>query len=452
MKTLRLSRDRKKLEDFLARRETKLADAVRVVEKICREIRANGDKSLLKYIKRFDSWPIKTIPQIKVTRQEIREAYREVDKRFLESLRLAKANVEDFHGRQKKGRETWHEEKGGLMIGEQYSSLEKVGVYVPGGRACYPSTALMNIIPAKVAGVREVTVTTPPSHEGSINPYVLVSADMAGASRIFKVGGAQAIAAMAFGTKTIAGVDKIVGPGNMYVAAAKLVVQQETSVGIDMLAGPTEIMIIADEKARTEFVVADMLSQAEHGSDSIAIVVTTSEGLAKDIPREIGKQMKKLKRFDVIEACLRENGLIIIAGSIDESIELANSIAPEHLELQVGRPWECMQKVKNAGAVFLGDYTPGCFGDYLAGPNHVLPTGGRARFSSPLGIDDFMKKTNFVFSDRTELRRLSDAVERFAECEGFDAHAEAIRIRMRGRAGQAPPLRERRADVQGRSA
>lgn len=430
MKVLRLSRDKKKLESFLKKREGEIAEVMPVVEKICEDVRRKGDEALLKYTKKFDRWPMKKTSQLKVTKKEIRQAYRSVDQSFLNALKLAKANIEDFHQRQKKGRETWHHEKNGLIIGEKYMPLEKVGVYGPGGRAYYPSTMLMNIIPAKVAGVEKIIVATPPSKEGKINPYVLVSADTAGADEIFKIGGAQAIAAMAFSTKTIPKVDKIVGPGIAYVAVAKLLVQQKTDVGIDMVAGPTEIMIIADENAKAKFIVADLVSQAEHGVDSMAILATTSERLARDIPRRIKRYIEKLKRSDSIEKCLIENGIILIVDNINAAVKAANWIAPEHLELQVARPWECMKKIRNAGAIFLGDYTPGPLGDYLAGPNHVLPTGGRARFSSPLGIDDFIKRTNFIFSDRAELKRSRDTIATLANCEGFDAHAKAIGARF----------------------
>ena len=426
MKMFRLSRDRKKLDDFLANRERKMIEVIPVVREICKEVRENGDKAVLRYMKKFDGITLKDPSRLKIGKKEIKDAYQKVDTEFLRALEIAKGNIENFHLRQKNGRESWHEEEGGQIIGENYSPLERVGVYTPGGKASYPSTALMNIIPAKVSGVQEILVATP-----NINPYVLVAIDMAGASQIFRVGGAHAIAAMAFGTKTIPKVDKIVGPGNMYVATAKLIVQLETSVGIDMVAGPTEIMIIADGKARPDFAVADMLSQAEHGADSVIIVATTSEEFARKIQTEVKRQIKKLKRSDIVEQCLRENGAIVTVNDLSEAIELANDIAPEHLELQVARPWECMKQIKNAGAVFLGDYSPVTLGDYLAGPNHVLPTGGRAKFSSPLGVDDFLKKTNVIFCDKSHIKHSASAITRLAECEGLDAHAEAIRIRLK---------------------
>ncbi len=432
IKTLSLEKDRKKLELFLAKRQTDITGVMPVVERICEEIRINGDRALLKYTKKFDRWHAGKASQLKVTKKEMKEASRRVDAAFLRSLRLARANIESFHERQREGRKTWHQEKDGLIVGEKYVPLEKVGVYVPGGKACYPSTVLMNVVPARIAGVERIIIATPPSPDGKINPYVLAAADTAGAHEIFKIGGAQAIAAMAFGTKTIPAVDKIAGPGNTYVAAAKLLIQQKTDVGIDMLAGPTEIVIIADEKANAGFVAADVLSQAEHGSDSAAIVITTSGKLARDVRCEIDKRIKEQKRSDTIAACLTENGVIIIVKTIGAAIELANRIAPEHLGLQTARPWECMEKVRNAGVVFLGDYTPPSLGDYLAGPNHVLPTGGRARFSSPLGVDDFLKKTNFIFSDRTYLKQSQETIVRLAESEGFDAHAETVRTRLKG--------------------
>ena len=436
IKTLHLNRDRKKLELFLEKRQANITKVMPVAERICEEIRTGGDRSLLKYTKKFDRWHAGKASQLKVTKKEMNEASRKVDAAFLKSLKIAKANIESFHQRQKEGRKTWHQEKGGLIVGEKYVPLEKAGIYVPGGKACYPSTVLMNVIPARIAGVEKIIIATPPSPEGKINPYVLAAADTAGAHEIFKIGGAQAIAAMAFGTKTIPAVDKIAGPGNMYVAAAKLLIQQKTNVGIDMLAGPTEIVIIADEKANAGFVAADMLSQAEHGVDSVAVVITTSGKLARDVRREIDKRIKepdhsRAVRSDIIAKCLAENGIIIIVETISAAIELANRIAPEHLELQAARPWECMEKVRNAGAVFLGDYTPPSLGDYMAGPNHVLPTAGRARFSSPLGVDDFLKKTNFIFADRMYLKQSQETIVRLAESEGFDAHAETVRIRTK---------------------
>ncbi len=426
MKTFHLNRDKKKLDSFLAKRERKMSEVIPAVREICEDVRKNGDKALLKYTAKFDGITLKKPSQLKIKKAEVKDAYQKVDTEFIDALKLAKANIENFHSRQKNGRESWHEEKEGQIIGEKYSALERVGVYAPGGKASYPSTILMNIIPAKVAGVEEIIAATP-----NINPHILVAADSAGANQIFRVGGAQAIAAMAFGTDTIAKVDKIVGPGNIYVAMAKLIVQQETNVGIDMVAGPTEIMILADGKARVDFVAADMLSQAEHGTDSFIIVTTTSEELASAIPGEVKRQIKKLLRADTVKECLRENAAIIIVNNIIEAVELTNNIAPEHLEIQVARPWECMETIKNAGAIFLGDYSPEALGDYLAGPSAVLPTGGRAKFSSPLGIDDFLKKTNFIFSDRMHVRHSADAVITLAEREGLDAHAEAIRIRLR---------------------
>ncbi len=426
MKVFHLSTDKKKLDNLLANRDRKRVEQIPLVREICEEVRKNGDKALLRYTEKFDKVSLKGPSELRIKKRQVKGAYQKVDEEFVNALQLAKTNIEKFHTRQKNGRESWHEEREGAIVGEKYSALERVGVYAPGGEAPYPSTVLMDIIPGKIAGVAETIVATP-----DVNPHVLVAADLAGADQIFRVGGAQAIAAMAFGTETIPKVDKIIGPGNIYVAMAKLIVQQETSVGIDMVAGPTEIMILADGKGRVDFAVADMLAQAEHGMSPLVILATTSEEFAKAIPAEAKKQMKKLKRAGIIEEALREDAIIILVNDIDEAIDLANDIAPEHLELQVARPWECMEKIKNAGAVFIGDYTPESLGDYLAGPNHVLPTGGRAKFSSPLGVDDFLKKTNFIFSDRTHLRNSAKAVTRLAESEGFDAHAEAVRIRLK---------------------
>ena len=414
MKILYLKRDRKKIDKFLAQREREMCSAVSVVREIGLQIRTDGDRALLKYTKEFDGLTVKRVLQLRVTKREIKNAYSEIDADFLSALKLAKRNIESFHLKQKRGRKSWREEKGGKIIGEKYLPIERVGIYVPGGEASYPSTMLMNVIPARIAGVERIIVATPPSGDGKINPYTLAAAELAGAgSEIYKIGGAQAIFSMAFGTKTIAPVDKIVGPGNIYVSAAKLIVGLETNTGIDMIAGPTEIMIIADERANVRFVAGDMLSQIEHGAGALAILATTSEKLAKKISGKIKKQ-----------------SIVIIVDNINSAIELANEIAPEHLELQVSRPWKCMERVKNAGAVFLGDYSPESLGDYLAGPNHVLPTGGRSKFSSALGIDTFLKRTNFVFSDRAFLKRSANAIIRLAECEGLDAHAEAVRIRM----------------------
>lgn len=425
MEIFHLCRDKKKLGNFLAEREQVITEQIPIVREICEDVRQNGDSAVLKYTEKFDGIRLEDPSHLRIKEEEVKTAYEQVDKKFLRAVELARANIEQFHLKQKKGRETWQEKKEGLIIGEKYSPVEKVGVYVPGGKASYPSTVLMNTIPARIAGVGEIILATP-----NVNPYVLVAADMVGVDKLFRMGGAQAIAAMAFGTKMVPKVYKIVGPGNIYVTMAKFVVQEKAVVGIDTMAGPTEIMIVADGEGKVAYAAADMLAQAEHGMDPLIVLATTSEEFAEAISGEVARQLKKLKKAGIIREALEKNTVIVIVNDIDEAVELANDIAPEHLELHVSRPWECMEKIKNAGAIFIGDSTPESLGDYLAGPNHVLPTGRRAKFSSPLGIDDFLKKTNFVFSDRGQVKRFSDAVIRLAECEGLDAHAEAVRIRL----------------------
>jgi histidinol dehydrogenase len=413
-------------ENLRKRAENFNGDISKIVEDIVNDIRINGDEALIKYTTKFDSDKISTKNML-VSSLEIEEAYKSVDNEFIDALKTAEENIREFHEKQK--RNSWMmTQKNGVVSGQIITGLEKVGIYVPGGSASYPSSVLMNTIPAKVAGVENIIMATPPSKSGKINPYVLVAADIAGVNKIYKVGGAQAIAALAFGTKTVEKVDKIVGPGNIYVALAKRFVFGY--VDIDMIAGPSEILIIADDSCNPKFIAADLMSQAEHDALASAILLTDSVDIAQKVQQELTKQIKELSRYDIIEASLKNYGAIIVTQSIEESMIVANEIAPEHLELCVKEPFTWLPKVKNAGSIFLGSYSPEPLGDYIAGPNHVLPTNGTARFFSPLSVDTFIKKSSFLSCDKSSLIKLKDKITKLAESEGLTAHAKAIRIRF----------------------
>ncbi len=393
------------------------------VREILASVREGGDAAVLAYGEKFDRV---RPPCLEVSKEEIAEAISRIPADFLETLRIAKENIAYFHTAQKRqGFEL--KKEGGIVLGQKFEPIARVGIYVPGGTASYPSTVLMNAIPAKIAGVGEIVMVTPPSKDGRIRDEILAAAHLAGVDRIFKCGGAQAIGALAYGTESIPRVDKIVGPGNIFVAIAKRMVFG--IVGIDMIAGPSEILVVADGASEPRFVAADILSQAEHDRLASAVLVTDSRSLAEAVQAELEKQLSLLPREDIARASIEANGKIIVVGSIDEAILISNRIAPEHLELCLDDPFAYLDKVKNAGSIFLGRYTPESLGDYLAGPNHTLPTSGSARFSSPLSVDDFVKKSSYLYYPRESLGEIKDRVADFAEREGLSAHARAATIR-----------------------
>lgn len=415
------------LQDKLLKRSpsnyTEYADAV---SDIVNKVKEGGDEALFSLTKQFDRADI-TPRNVRVTKEEIDAAYKQVDPTLVDVIRKALVNIRRFHEKQKKN--SWFDyTDAGTILGQKITPMEKVGVYVPGGKAAYPSSVLMNIVPAKVAGVGRVIMTTPPHADGSVNPGTLVAANEAGANEIYKVGGAQAIAALAYGTESVPKVDKIVGPGNIFVALAKKAVYG--FVSIDSIAGPSEILVIADETANAHYVAADLLSQAEHDELACAILVTTSEKLAEDVNREIDGYLKNLSRKEIIRKSIDNYGHILIAQSLDEAVEIANEIAPEHMEIVTANPFETMTKVRNAGAIFLGEYSSEPLGDYFAGPNHILPTNGTARFFSPLGVDDFVKKSSIIYYSRDALRRDSRDIIQFANAESLTAHANSIAVRF----------------------
>ena len=398
--------------------------AAEIVDMIVNEVRADGDRAVIKYTKLIDRTEF-TAKDFLVTEDEYDAAYKAADPDIVESLKRAAANVRQYHQEQKPN--SWMTYRGqGSLLGQSVIPLDRVGIYVPGGTAAYPSSVIMNAVPAAVAGVGEIIMMVPPK-DGKINPYVLVAAKEAGVSKIFKIGGAQAIAAMAFGTETIPRVDKITGPGNIFVTLAKKAVYGHCD--IDMLAGPSEILIVADETADPAYTAADMLSQAEHDMLASSIVITDSKELAERVAAEAEKQLKQLPRQEIARASLDKNGLIIVAEDIMQAIELANVSAPEHMEILTKEPFQLLPYVRHAGAVFLGAYSPEPLGDYFAGPNHVLPTGGTARYYSVLNVETFMKRTSLISYTQPELSRVSDDIIRLAEAEGLQAHANAIRIR-----------------------
>ena len=398
--------------------------AAEIVDMIVNEVRSEGDKAVIKYTKLIDRTEF-TADEFLVTEGEYEAAYEAADPEIVESLKRAAANVRQYHQEQKPN--SWMTYRGqGSLLGQSVIPLDRVGIYVPGGTAAYPSSVIMNAVPAAVAGVGEIIMMVPPK-EGKINPYVLVAAKEAGVSKIFKIGGAQAIAAMAFGTETIPRVDKITGPGNIFVTLAKKAVYGHCD--IDMLAGPSEILIVADETADPAYTAADMLSQAEHDMLASSIVITDSKELAERVAAEAEKQLQQLPRQEIARASLDKNGLIIVAEDIMQAIELANVSAPEHMEILTKEPFQLLPYVRHAGAVFLGAYSPEPLGDYFAGPNHVLPTGGTARYYSVLNVETFMKRTSLISYTQPELNRVSDDIIRLAEAEGLQAHANAIRIR-----------------------
>ena len=412
--------------DEIFKRENIDAGVEGIVADIIANVVKNGDAALSEYCERFDKVKLDAF---EVTEEEIEEAFASVDEKFLDILREAAENIREFHSRQVRNSFVITG-KNGAITGQKVTPIEKVGLYVPGGTAAYPSTVLMDSIPAKIAGCREIVMVTPPKKDGKITPVILAAAKIAGVDRIFKVGGAQAIAALAYGTESIPKVDKIVGPGNAFVAEAKK--QVFGKVSIDMIAGPSEILVLADSTCEAEYVAADMLSQAEHDKMASAVLVTDSEELALAVSAELERQIPLLPRAEIARASIDNNGKIIIAeGNLSLAIEIANEIAPEHLEICVDNPFDYLDKIENAGSIFMGKHCPEALGDYFAGPNHTLPTSGTARFSSPLSVDDFVKKSQFTYYTKETLAAVADKVAYFAEQEGLSAHARSATVRTK---------------------
>ncbi|RHT24736.1 histidinol dehydrogenase [Clostridium sp. AM33-3] len=414
------------LADLLKRDPNNYSAYEDTVQAIVDDVRARGDEALFEYTKKFDGAEL-SADNIRVTQAEIQEALSQVDPSLLAVMKKSMKNIREYHEKQKQY--SWFDSKpNGTILGQKVTALSSVGVYVPGGKAAYPSSVLMNIIPAEVAGVEKIVMVTPPGKDGKVNPVTLIAAHLAGATEVYKVGGAQAIAALAFGTKSIPRVNKIVGPGNIFVALAKKAVYGHVS--IDSIAGPSEILVLADETANPRFVAADLLSQAEHDELASAILVTTSMELAEKVSAEAEAFVQKLSRKAILEKSLENYGYILVADSMEDAIETANAIASEHLEIVTKNPFEVMTKIQNAGAIFMGEYSSEPLGDYFAGPNHVLPTNGTAKFFSPLGVDDFIKKSSIIYYSREALEAVHTDIESFAEAEHLTAHANSVRVRF----------------------
>ena len=430
MRTVTLTKETTKdiLENLLKRSPNQYGSYEAAVREILAKIQKEGDRALFAYTKKFDRAEI-TEQNVRVTEEEIREAYETVDPALVDVIRKSLVNIRSYHEKQKQN--SWFtSSEDGTMLGQKVTPLEKVGVYVPGGKAVYPSSVLMNIVPAKVAGVDRIIMTTPPGPDGKVNPSTLVAANEAGADEIYKAGGAQAIGALAYGTQSIPKVDKIVGPGNIFVALAKKAVYGHVS--IDSIAGPSEILVLADDSANPRFVAADLLSQAEHDELASAILITTSRELAEKVSCEVDEFVKRLSRKEIIQKSLDQFGYILLAETMDQAVEAANAIASEHMEIVTRNPFEVMMKVRNAGAIFIGEYSSEPLGDYFAGPNHVLPTNGTAKFFSPLSVDDFIKKSSIVYYSREALKKIHKDVEQFAASEQLTAHANSIAVRFEG--------------------
>lgn len=428
MRTVTLTKETTKdiLENLLKRSPNQYGSYEAAVREILAKIQKEGDEALFAYTKKFDRAEI-TEQNVRVTEEEIREAYETVDPALVDVIRKSLVNIRSYHEKQKQN--SWFtSSEDGTMLGQKVTPLEKVGVYVPGGKAVYPSSVLMNIVPAKVAGVDRIIMTTPPGPDGKVNPSTLVAANEAGADEIYKAGGAQAIGALAYGTQSIPKVDKIVGPGNIFVALAKKAVYGHVS--IDSIAGPSEILVLADDSANPRFVAADLLSQAEHDELASAILITTSRELAEKVSCEVDEFVKRLSRKEIIQKSLDQFGYILLAETMDQAVEAANAIASEHMEIVTRNPFEVMMKVRNAGAIFIGEYSSEPLGDYFAGPNHVLPTNGTAKFFSPLSVDDFIKKSSIVYYSRKALKKIHKDVEQFAASEQLTAHANSIAVRF----------------------
>lgn len=416
--------ERELINQFKARSGEIDRKVTSAVTDILNNVKQNGDDAVREYTLKFDGhMPSK----FEISREEIDSSPDKCDRDFILALYKAADNIRDFHARQKQ--QSWLEPKqNGVILGQRIRGLKRVGVYVPGGTAAYPSSVLMNVIPAKIAGVKEIVMVTPPQKDGTANPDILAAAKIAGVDRVFLMGGAQAVAALAYGTQSVPKVDKIVGPGNIFVATAKKLLYG--TVDIDMIAGPSEILIVADKSANPKFLAADLMSQAEHDKMASAILLTTSEETANETAKELSRQMQTLERKDIIEQSLNDFGAIIVCKDISEAVDFANELAPEHLELAVENPMEYIGRVDNAGSVFLGHYSPEPLGDYFAGPNHVLPTSGTARFFSPLSVDSFIKKSSFIYYTEPALSEAKDDIIKLAETEGLTAHANSIKVRF----------------------
>lgn len=428
MKQIILNEENKKniLESLLKRSPNQYGKYATTVEQILDEVKQKGDEAIFAFTKKFDRAEINK-DTIRVTEEEMEEAYQKLPKEVLEVIRKAAVNIRDYHGKQKQY--SWFDsEPSGILLGQKVSAIGSVGVYVPGGKAAYPSSVLMNVLPAKVAGVERIVMVTPPGADGKVYEGTLVAAKEAGVTEIYKVGGAQAIGALAFGTESVPKVDKIVGPGNIYVALAKKAVYGYVS--IDSIAGPSEILVLADETANPTYIAADLLSQAEHDELASAILITTSKAVAEQVNKEVERFVSQLKRKDILQKSLDNYGYLIVAENMTEAIAAVNDIASEHLEILTKDPFQTMTKIKNAGAIFLGEYASEPLGDYFAGPNHVLPTNGTAKFFSPLGVDDFIKKSSIISYSREALEPIHEDIICFAKAEGLTAHANSIAVRF----------------------
>ena len=427
MRIVKLTEDTKKdiLENLLKRSPTSYGEYEEKVRAIIEDVRTNRDKAVFGYTQKFDGVEMNA-ERVLVTDEEIKEAYELVDKSLLEVIRKAYKNIKKYH--EKQVQNSWFTTEDGIILGQKVTALQTAGVYVPGGKAVYPSSVLMNVLPAKVAGVERIIMCTPPGKDGKVYPSTLVAAKEAGVDEIYKVGGAQAIAAMAFGTESIPKVDKIVGPGNIYVALAKKAVFGFAS--IDSIAGPSEILVLADETANPRFVAADLLSQAEHDELASAILITTSEEIANQVSAEVAEFVAKLSRKEIMQKSLDNYGYILVADNMEDAIDAVNAIASEHMEIVTKEPFHVMTKIRNAGAIFIGEYSSEPLGDYFAGPNHVLPTNGTAKFFSPLSVDDFIKKSSIISYSREALEKVHKDIEQFAECEQLTAHANSVRVRF----------------------
>lgn len=420
-----LKRSEVSLDEILQRGDTQISEEIEsAVAGILADVRKNGDAAVLAYAEKFDGVKLASL---RVTQEEIDAAYNAADPAFVETLKQAAANIESFHKRQIRT-DFVVNDADGIVLGQKVTPIERVGLYVPGGTASYPSSVLMNAVPAKLAGVRDIVMVTPPAKDGSVAPAILTAAKVAGVTAIYKMGGAQAVAALAYGTQTISKVDKIVGPGNAYVASAKRRVYG--LVDIDMIAGPSEILVLADSTANPAYVAADLLSQAEHDRLAAAVLVCDSEALALAVAEEVERQLVLLPREDIARASIEANGKIIVADNLREGVDIANAIAPEHMEVCVDDPFSLLHAIKNAGSIFLGKNVPEALGDYFAGPNHTLPTSGTARFSSPLSVDDFVKKSSFIYYTKKALGAVQSQIVDFAEREGLHAHAQSVAVRF----------------------
>lgn len=428
MKIITLTEESKKniLNDLLKRSPNNYSQYEDIVNEIVLDVKKNGDSAVFSYTKKFDQYEL-SAQNIKVSKEEIKNAYALLDPEMIRILKDAAKNIQNFHAKQLQN--SWFDSKeDGTILGMKVTSLDRVGVYVPGGKAAYPSSVLMNIVPAKVAGVRKIIMTTPPSQNGMVDPGTLVAADIAGVDEIYKIGGAQAIAAMAFGTETVPKVDKITGPGNIFVALAKKAVYGYVS--IDSIAGPSEILVIADESANPRYIAADLLSQAEHDELASAILITTSKDLAELVSKEVDHFIQELSRNEIIQKSIDNYGYILVADTMSDVIDTANEIASEHLEILTVNPFDIMTKIRNAGAIFLGEYSSEPLGDYYAGPNHILPTNGTAKFFSPVNVDDFRKKSSIISYSKEALKKVHKDIELFARSEGLTAHENSIKVRF----------------------